>query len=181
MTYYGDNQWKCEQCGQNSEPPHSIDLAEAIARNLQHFRRRGASKKGGLREGAGRKAVRGKTEVMRIPCKYKSVVEALILHLDDTAHLNRHCKSVESQPVFFRSLQEHPQNIVFRTDPIDMTAKRSAASIRSPLSKGLWDRRNRSQSCISARRFSSRSPRLYAASTLLGSLWASDISQTSRG
>lgn len=42
-----------------------------------------ASKRGGKREGAGRKAARGATKVMRIPEQYEQAVKELIQHMDD--------------------------------------------------------------------------------------------------
>lgn len=76
------------------------------------------SKRGGARPGAGRPAEHGKTVVMRVPEAYKSAIQALIKHLDDTKHINRHYGPVESKPMFFRSLSQKPQHLSFKTGPV---------------------------------------------------------------
>lgn len=75
--------------------------------------------RGGARPGAGRKAERGETTVMRIPAVYKNAIQALIEHLDATAEINRHYAPVESAPLFMRSLKGKAQVLTFRTSPIE--------------------------------------------------------------
>lgn len=77
----------------------------------------GGKARGGARPGAGRKAERGETTVMRIPAAYKSAIQALIEHLDATAEINRHYAPVESAPMFMRSLKGKAQMLTFRTSP----------------------------------------------------------------
>lgn len=74
--------------------------------------------RGGARPGAGRKAKRGDTEVMRVPSAYKKAILALIEHLDATQQINRHYRPVESEPIFMRSLQDKAQHITFKTTPV---------------------------------------------------------------
>lgn len=76
-------------------------------------------KRGGARPGAGRKAERGETTVMRIPTAYKSAIQALIEHLDATAEINRFYAPVESEPLFMRSLKDKAQRLTFRTAPVE--------------------------------------------------------------
>ncbi|MDF0536030.1 hypothetical protein PY479_17365 [Shewanella sp. A32] len=76
-------------------------------------------KHGGARAGAGRKTKYEKTTVMRVPEKYKDAISALISHLDETKHINKHYpQGSQSDPVFLRSLDDNAQNIVFTTKPI---------------------------------------------------------------
>ena len=75
-------------------------------------------KRGGVRPGAGRKAERGETTVMRIPAAYKGAILALIAHLDATAEINRYYAPVESEPLFMRSLKGRAQWLTFRTAPV---------------------------------------------------------------
>lgn len=75
-------------------------------------------RRGGARPGAGRKAKRGETEVMRVPSAYKKAILALIEHLDATQQINRHYRPVESAPVFMRSLQGKAQHLSFKTTPV---------------------------------------------------------------
>lgn len=72
---------------------------------------------GGYRPGSGRKTKYEKTVVMRIPEKYKDVIQGLISHLDDTASLNHHYEDSESEPVYLRSLKDKKQHITFVTKP----------------------------------------------------------------
>ncbi len=76
------------------------------------------SGRGGYRPGAGRKAERGKTVVMRIPEAYKGIIEALIQHLDETRDVDQNWGVRESEQVYFRSLKDKPQHIFFRTEPL---------------------------------------------------------------
>ena len=80
-------------------------------------------KRGGARAGAGRKAERGETTVMRIPAAYKSAILALIEHLDATAEINRYYAPVESEPLFMRSLKDKAQLLTFRTAPVEAVVK----------------------------------------------------------
>lgn len=73
---------------------------------------------GGYREGSGRKSKYDTTDVMRVPEKYKDLIKALIIHLDDTAHITNGYQAEESPPLFFRSLKDKKQNIIFTTKPI---------------------------------------------------------------
>lgn len=70
--------------------------------------------RGGSRKGAGRKAKRGKTSVMRIPDCYKNAINSFIEHLDSTRHIDSNFKPQKSS-CFFRSLDDKPQIIEFVT------------------------------------------------------------------
>lgn len=72
-------------------------------------------KRGGARPGAGRKAKRGETVVMRVPEKYKGAIEALIQHLDATKEIGEHYEPVESEAHYLRSLQGKKQWLSFKT------------------------------------------------------------------
>ena len=76
-------------------------------------------KRGGARPGAGRKAERGETAVMRIPTAYRGAILALIAHLDATADINHYYAAVESEPLFMRSLRDKAQWLTFRTAPVN--------------------------------------------------------------
>lgn len=73
---------------------------------------------GGSRPGAGRKTKYENTVVMRVPEKYRDVIKALITHLDDTEHVDKHYTAEESKPVYMRSLKDKKQHIIFRTEPL---------------------------------------------------------------
>lgn len=76
------------------------------------------AKRGGARKGAGRKTKYEKTIVMRVPEIYREHVQALIAHLDDTRHINKHYpQGRESECVFLRSLDGHAQDVTFKTKP----------------------------------------------------------------
>lgn len=76
------------------------------------------SGRGGYRPGAGRKAERGKTVVMRVPEAYKAAIQALIMHLDDSKDVDRNWGVKESEPVFLRSLKDKAQYVSFKTEPL---------------------------------------------------------------
>jgi hypothetical protein len=75
------------------------------------------NKHGGYRPGSGRKTKYEKTIVMRIPEKYKDVIQRLISHLDETASLDRNFGESESEPMYLRSLMDKKQHITFITKP----------------------------------------------------------------
>ncbi len=79
--------------------------------------------RGGARPGAGRKAIRGETTVMRIPMAYQGTIRELIRHLDETDEIDNNYQPVESEPVFHRSLKGKPQHITFKTSGIDNVTK----------------------------------------------------------
>jgi hypothetical protein len=72
---------------------------------------------GGARQGAGRKAERGKTVVMRVPEAYKAAIDELIKHLDDSKDIDKYHNEMSSEPLFFRSLKGKPQQLIFSTSP----------------------------------------------------------------
>lgn len=76
--------------------------------------------KGGARAGAGRKPKSPvpASKVIRVPEQYEAAVRALIAHLDETAKLDRHYDPVQSEPVYIRSLYQHPQHVSFTVAPL---------------------------------------------------------------
>ncbi|MBO2601480.1 hypothetical protein [Shewanella algae] len=75
------------------------------------------SGRGGFRPGAGRKAERGKTVVMRVPEAYKAAIDGLIKHLDESKDIDKYHNEMSSEPLFFRSLKGKPQQLIFITSP----------------------------------------------------------------
>ncbi len=73
---------------------------------------------GGFRPGAGRKTKYEKTKVLRVPEQYLDVIKKLIIHLDNTAHIDyKNFETIESKSVYIRSLQDKKQDITFKTIP----------------------------------------------------------------
>jgi hypothetical protein len=73
---------------------------------------------GGARKGAGRKTKYEKTVVMRVPDKYRDVIKSLVTHLDESESIDKNYSTSASKPVFLRSLQDKPQQVVFTVSPI---------------------------------------------------------------
>lgn len=76
--------------------------------------------RGGARPGAGRKPKSpiAASKVIRIPEQYEQAVRALVEHLDACAKLGRHYDPVQSEPVYIRSLYQHPQHVSFTVAPL---------------------------------------------------------------
>lgn len=73
---------------------------------------------GGSRKGAGRKTKYENTVVIRVPEKYRDVIKALIVHLDECEMIDKNHKASESEPIFVRSLQDKPQQVSFTVCPL---------------------------------------------------------------
>lgn len=76
--------------------------------------------KGGARKGAGRKpkSAVAASKVIRIPEQYEQAVRALVEHLDACEKLDRHYDPATSEPVYIRSLYQHPQHVTFTVAPL---------------------------------------------------------------
>lgn len=78
------------------------------------------SKRGGYREGAGRKTKYASTSTMRVPDDYKPIIKALIEHLDNTDMIGFDPKDHPVKTTIedlFRSRQHKKQKISFITEP----------------------------------------------------------------
>jgi hypothetical protein len=79
---------------------------------------------GGARKGAGRKTKYEKTIVMRVPEKYQEAIKSMILHLDESAMMDKNHMPSTSEKVFIRSLLDKPQMVNVTVSPVTkVTAK----------------------------------------------------------
>lgn len=116
MEYQGSQAWRCPSCSCEDQPL-DLNVDEAIAQWLERDRMK-KGPHGGYRPGAGKKAKRGPTKVIRIPEAYESAVLSLITFLDSTRAIGRGYAACESEPQFIRSLDLKPQHVSFRVAPV---------------------------------------------------------------
>lgn len=128
------DRWQCTHC-QGTTPPQAPDIPaaraywDALVARMKAAQRQG---RGGYRPGSGRKALRGPTQVMRIPTAYRAAIEALMNHLDDCAHLGRHYAASTSAPLRFHSLQGKLQTLTVQVAPVDFTARPITSAEEAP-------------------------------------------------